>query len=197
MTDPFIELYILDNYQNSFENYVPIRIQNKRNDIQMAKTVDAKLAAPYNPCQTIKDTTYRQDNCISLCMHQLTAVRYNCTMPGYYSIKLNKLCSDFVFNMIEKTIKSECENSCVKECETTTYNYVLSEVDHNFDEQIIVIEIRFADLTYLKITQTPKMSWTMLVSSIGGILSLFVGFKILSLVEFIEFLINISLAVRN
>ena len=43
------------------------------------------------------------------------------------------------------------------------------------------------DLSYIEISQTPKMSGYSLLNEIGGALGLFVGITCLSLLEFLEF----------
>jgi hypothetical protein len=49
----------------------------------------------------------------------------------------------------------------------------------------------FSDLSYLEITQIPKINEYSLIASIGGSLGLFVGIRFLSLVEVVEYIIDL------
>ena len=53
------------------------------------------------------------------------------------------------------------------------------------------VSLSFGDYKYTETTQHPKMSLSVLISSIGGSLGLFIGIRFLSLVELLEFIVEI------
>ena len=54
-------------------------------------------------------------------------------------------------------------------------------------------EVWYSDLSYIEISQTPKMTGFSLMNEIGGALGLFVGITFLSLLELFEFFFEIFL----
>ena len=55
--------------------------------------IDKRLDEPYSLC-TKMNATYRKDNCIELCLIQLTNNKYNCSLKSYYDLKYLKTCRD-------------------------------------------------------------------------------------------------------
>lgn len=83
----------------------------------------------------------------------------------------------------------DCGAKCVKECDSIRFEKSVVKLGDGNDE----MRIRFAyeELNYLELSQIPKMNWASLVSSLGGTFSVFLSLKLLSLVEFLEFFIEI------
>lgn len=100
---------------------------------------------------------------------------------------LDLLCGDLVQK--KNTVMSECQSECPKECDSITYQIVQSTVPLSNPDSC-QLKFYFYEPTYTKMTQSPKISLSSLISDIGGTLSLFIGFKFLSLIEFAEFLIE-------
>jgi hypothetical protein len=50
----------------------------------------------------------------------------------------------------------------------------------------------FKDLRYTRISQKPKTTWADLVSKIGGLLGLFVGVRLLSLMDICQFILELG-----
>ena len=61
-------------------------------------------------------------------------------------------------------------------------------------QRLINFSAFFSDFSYLEITQIPKMTAFSLIASIGGSLALFIGIRFLSLVEILEFFIDVFYA---
>jgi len=87
---------------------------------------------------------------------------------------------------------SVCEEQCPKECVSTKFDIFFNnpEISSNFSD-IVEFMFYFLDLSYLEITQTPKMSGYSLLNEIGGALGLFVGVTFLSLLEMLEFFFEV------
>ena len=68
----------------------------------------------------------------------------------------------------------------------------------NFKQSLSMVSIYYGQLQETIIEQSPKMQITDLVSTIGGILGLFLGMSFLSIVEFIEILVQtLIILLRN
>ena len=61
----------------------------------------------------------------------------------------------------------------------------------SFGERYMSLKIYFGELKYLVMTQSIKMTFEDLLSSIGGLLGLLVGMSFLSLIEVFEIIIEI------
>jgi hypothetical protein len=68
-----------------------------------------------------------------------------------------------------------------------------NQTDELVKSSVLRVLIYFNDLRYTQITESPSMTFLTLVSNIGGILGLFLGFSLLSLVEIIELMIELCL----
>jgi len=70
------------------------------------------------------------------------------------------------------------------------------DVGLNFSDTL-EFKFYYLDLTYIEITQTPKMSGYSLMNEIGGALGLFIGILCLSFIEFLEFFFEVFLVFLN
>ena len=132
------------------------------------------------------NATYREDNCIELCLIQLTNNKYNWSLKSYYDLNYLKNCrddSDFSNDL------AGCEQECPTECDTNIYSLVptVEEVFRNKTSFVFML----GDFSSLEITQIPKFTSFNLVSTIGGTLGLFVGIRFLSIVEVVELFMDI------
>ena len=59
------------------------------------------------------------------------------------------------------------------------------------------VRVSFSDLSFIQISQNPKMTGFSLISSVGGTLGLFIGIRFLSLVEVLEYVSEVYLVVRR
>ena len=204
------EVYILDNYLNSYLNIDPLRLDLEKNHlISFTKAeTEKKLPYPYNDCVDHENKTYRQENCIEQCLNVKIGDKYNCSIPSFYSIKGLEECGgvllpyqynnsnykdpdsiayenhvDFIKRLISE-FDSICRSQCDKECESILFNKQVITTFGNF------FEFSYSDFSTLSITQIPKTDDFSLVSSIGGLLGLFVGTSMLSFAEILEFFIE-------
>ena len=91
---PYFNVYIEDNYINAYSNALPISLEyNKSHTIPIVKAEkERKLGEPYNQCN--EDKTYRQKNCIEICVNTQIKNKYNCSIPSTYKVSDTSLCSD-------------------------------------------------------------------------------------------------------
>ena len=181
-------MHIKDNNINSYKESSKIFLKNKNeHNILITRLVHSKLPEPYNNCTDMKeDTAYRQVNCIEKCSSDLALEKYNCTVISYYRVEGFELCKKKLTDIFAE-FDSVCSPKCPKECESVTYEYSSTEYT---DTNLSKIHIRYLELEYTEVTQTPKMTAATLISNIGGQLSLFVGIKFISLIELVEFMVE-------
>lgn len=196
----FFYVYIGDNYANSYLDVKPILVSTAT-DIKISTTktdIEEKLGYPYNDCTDTVDYSYRQVNCIEICINQQFKDQYNCSVESYY--KFSDLVPCVNVSGIEKEtlirrFYIECEFECPLECLTIKYStqvrldeklYLLMENHSN-------ISFVLTDHSSLQITQIPKMGYYDLIANIGGSGGLFVGISFLSFFEILEFILDLCL----
>jgi len=168
------------------------------------------LESPYNDClkdvsqysfnKTIidylknKNREYTQKECFYLCRNlKFNEFDYcNCQLPSldhemWYDCKKAISNSSCYRQFIDSLIANDsCSNYCPLECDSFTYETFLY-TGSNYDYVYSLI-IYFEDLKYSLISQQPKIELFGLISNLGGILGLFIGFSFISLLEIIEVL---------
>lgn len=206
-----MEIYVTDNFVNSFLKIDPLRIEkNKEIYVSFYKAcIETKLGYPFHNCtENLNKTNYHM-NCIEECINKEIKDKYNCSIPSYYRIDGLEECGDKpqiyeVPNLWQTSDRYEkninyiknltneffnlCENECPEECESTTFKTKSIAISSIGDT---VLSFSFSDFTTLNITQIPKMNLFSLVSNIGGSLGLFIGISFLSFFELIEFFIDV------
>lgn len=197
----YFHVYITDNYIRSFRGLVPIPVETtKQHHIAINKLVDVKLPEPYNQCgSNSSQRKYRQINCIDQCIQKSIFDKYNCTYinNNHSEFKSNHRClTDILIPKVRykrlQSWESEFEDSCRVMCpiECTTVKYEMSLRTTNARKMLPFIQIFFSDIKYVEMSQVPKMSVFNLISSVGGVMFLFVGLRALSCVELLEFSIG-------
>ena len=217
-SDYNIQVYITDNYLNNFNKSIPLFYRlNSDYEISITKSVENRLGNPYNPCTQISDPTYHQLNCIDKCVQENTALNYNCSLDSYYSVKNLESCGlkyfsyyksyrfeiqvdrqkflSFAYNRTEE-FKIDCEKKCPEECNSIRFDQTILKTT-SFSSGLPSLYIYFTDLSYRDSKEIPKISLSALISGIGGALGLFIGIRFLSIVEFIEFFIEILFIFRK
>lgn len=174
---------------NSFINDVPLGVTSSNaHRILIVKTdLEVKLGEPYNQCSESVDVSYRQINCIEICIYEQVKSKYNCSIPSYYEIKGFLNCVQDL-NQLTIEFYSQCESGCVKECVSSKFSTRLTS---NNVTSSTLFYFSVNDLSTLKITQIPKMTVFDFVANIGGTLGLFVGVSFLSFVELLELSIDL------
>ena len=139
-----LNIFITDNYLNSFEKTVQFLGDSKSIYISLYRTVQTKLGTPFSGCHKM-NATYRHLNCKQECIYQNVADKYNCSFIGFRFFTRNTLrenrCDLNAVNMTERhslrqfthKMMSEfgvrCEESCAVECTTIRYNNILMTMD--------------------------------------------------------------------
>lgn len=192
-----LDLFISDNYNNiiDWSHHTPgVGYKTGKYYIDLTKSVEHKLAFPYNDCRNMPDK-YRQANCIERCSDEKLQHTFNCSLKNYYSADAHhssgpgmKYCTnDIVHSFLH--FKSECKLQCPQECSSTKFESIISNYLSALDSNdSLVFNIAYSDLSYICISQTPKISAVSVMSNIGGTLGLFIGIRFLSLFELVEYL---------
>lgn len=150
----------------------------------------------------------------------------NCSLPSLDDVikitcisksKKNAACSrDFLENFQKSNPFEICSDFCPLECDSINYEIQLDSMPlptngrvsqgfylkkfnsyENVSKSFISINVYYEELKYTLITQHPKMQIFGLVSSIGGIFSLFLGMSLLSFIEIFEILIESAIILFN
>lgn len=186
----FIDVYLSDNYVQvlSTGHFVSgFRHASNEIYIELTKSLEIKLEEPYNECATMADHTYRQAACLLQCQEQWAASKYNCTLRSYFSEAGLPSCDEQLVDL--SPLAYACSaHQCPKECAETKYDSVIS----SYDDPYLSVQVAFLDLSYIEISQIPKMTGVSLLSNIGGALGLFVGVRFLSLLELFEYLAEVG-----
>ena len=198
---------------------------NSGNYLRMSQHVDKKLGEPFNDCihnsdqeaykpnSMIKRTVafdgfYKQDKCYYLCYLNYIGLKYNCSFPQLFEIPdLESSCHnrsiDFAYEDRRYADEKNCSHQCPLSCNAKFISILTNQVtyhDHKIDEQKIAFYVYFEELKILETKQIQKTTPSDLISKIGGTLGLFIGFRLLSLVDvlefFLEFIIILSRKMR-
>ena len=117
-------------------------------------------------------------------------------------------------------LKNECEKKCPLECQGMWFDKTVSANEYSnlifekaltqyngsdaiyfnrsFDSsEIAVVNIYYQNLGFLSISENPTTSLGGLLSNIGGIASLFLGISFLTLVEILEFFMNVIHVIKD
>ena len=175
----WIEVYITDNYLNSFENLSSSIVPQigKVYDTKIEKpSIELKLPEPYNQCKEYLygDEPFHRLNCIEECVYKEIKNKYKCTFLGTL-FAMEGLQDCFALYVKEYTnYKNEFWTGCQKECPLES---CFSEKFSSFmstDNKIIiglsqtVFSFSFRDLSSLNISQIPKTDGFTFINNIGG-----------------------------
>jgi len=156
--------------------------------------------------------TYTQNDCINVCIFKYVMNKCNCNLEitlfkkCFDNIQIANCLSEYYYGLIYKTYSTPdtCFSSCPIECNSINYkiqqnSFILTDQFLQFEnysnyykDNYVNIAIYYPTKQYTLITQSPKMQLFDLVSSVGGIMGLFIGFSFLTLVELIDVIFKIS-----
>ena len=171
------------------------------NVIYINQVISESLAKPYTNCTPKEVTTrsssdlikrtykfngiYQNSRCQFLCKFKYYAETYNCSYSGLYETNSSLNCHEYVNNRENDPDIIKCLSTCPFECKTNAYivNHLTSK--NKFGSTIILMSYENQAVTFLD--QTPKTTIDDLISKLGGTLGLFVGLKLLSFVDILEF----------
>ena len=115
-------------------------------------------------------------------------------------------CLDFYFfNLTSRNrIVDECLTQCPLECDYTTYDWSMSTLDYpsmtffdsirnsskfyrnfsleKYKESHLVLNVYYPSVDYTEIVEIPKTTFLDLIANLGGVLCIFLGFSLFSLV---------------
>jgi len=179
-------VYVVDNYLNNLDNSRTFYLfANNFFDLTFTKLIENKLEYPFNKCHKEKSTyTYHQDNCIDSCISEKIAIKYNCTLPGYYQMSQKSTCAEG--SGFRQHFQIQCEQICPEACDKTIYDVAIFTksmnekltTDEKIKKKLLLVATYYSDLNYVAITQIPKSTMFDFISVIGGKLN-FIEFKII------------------
>jgi hypothetical protein len=162
---------------------------------------------------------YRQKDCFELCLQKLIIDECKCfypwlsvygkmTQPCFNSTQFHCLAEKF--NEVIDEIETICSPQCPLECDSITYDLSVSSLTYpnkqfydllelnasqmNLEEYRrlhLGLDIFFPIKQYTEISETPKITFVDLVSSIGGALGVFLGLSVFSFIEIFEIISQI------
>lgn len=196
-----LDLFISDNYDNiiDWSHHTPgVGYNRGKYYIDLTKSMEQKLASPFNDCQNMPET-YRRANCVEQCENERFTGTFECALKNYHSADPRHAshpgkayCSSDIVNKSLKGINSECQLQCPQECTSIKFESVISNYLSAFDSNdSLVFSIAYSDLSYIRISQTPKITGVSVMSNIGGTLGLFIGIRFLSMIELVEYLTEV------
>jgi hypothetical protein len=223
-----IYIYIDDPSSPSFINQIDFKNPdysldtNYEYDITLTKTITEHLEMPYNPCyknayndfslnKTIinffqsNNIPYKQINCYKLCaqLDYINTNPCNCKNTSLGNIirdceyNKDKILFNCTHNYLENFILKRnlyCQQYCPLECDSIDYTFVLRSSSSNLTRLFIY----FNQLKYEHNFEVPAVLLLDLLSSIGGVLQLFMGLGLVSLLEYCQFsLISFSFVCRK
>ena len=164
---------------------------------------------------------YRQRDCFEICLQNLIIAECKCLLAILPEIdnylpcvnSSQNTCLNRVYENRTRLIKEKCENECPLECDYTSYDWSMSSLVYpsmpyfnsirknskfysnftfaKYKESHSMINIFFESVEYTEIVETPMISFLDLISNLGGVLGIFLGFSIFSLVELMELILKI------
>jgi len=158
----------------------------------------------------VKSKVYKQQDCLALCIQRLVNEQCGCHYVGWPMFKAFRSCSNlkdfecytkiatqFVTNT--NSFKADCLKECPLECESVVYETEISSIEYGSNNQFYVdhynasqtsnnayLNIYFSSMKFTEIKQTPKINVIDLISNLGGVLGIFLGFSVFSLIEIVE-----------
>ncbi|XP_063978472.1 sodium channel protein Nach-like isoform X2 [Diachasmimorpha longicaudata] len=158
----------------------------------------------------VKNDIYRQDNCLANCHEMMFRSDCNC-VPFYASIvKANDTICNFTHVLCMSRVRGRILRTpfrgypcyCLPDCSGTSYPLTTTHVHMNALQynpskfyriaakysNATVIHVTFARQTATLMRRDLVLSWINLVSSLGGVFSLFLGCSFISVVEVLYFI---------
>lgn len=200
-------------------------------NVLLQRTHTVNLPKPYNDCYDQDSTptelikqmlllnmTYDRRNCFTLCRQKKLLEALGCYDVRYPRIYNATPCKDIIsfrrFDTIDIDL-NECMIQCPFECETKTYNWLITYADYPSYRQFKLLNgsnydllekyfpnktftyqdlkmactsffIYFDPIAVTEISQSPSITLGDLISNIGGNLGLFIGLSLLSFFELFE-----------
>ena len=175
----YYDMFVANNLSYMFSNCLEVCYQNIL--LEQCKCVDPDLGYFNLSGVAVKKFCSFDNGSVELdCINELTDEE---TLNGRLSLE------------------EKCKSLCPIECDQVTYSFsssfsvyplesyrkrFMKNLDANSSKNLLKLNIYYHDLSYQSITEAPMITVVGLLSSIGGIFSLFLGFSVLTFFEFIE-----------
>lgn len=187
-----LRVFVGDNYADSFPKVLDQAPLGLTSQVFIKiPVIEKKLGEPHNNCRESTNESYHQRNCIETCIYREIKNKYNCTFNSLFAISDLKVCNGPVLNQ-STTFKDEfyrgCEMECPNACESTGFS---TEYFSRLTPLKTSFEFSVLDFASLHIKQIPKLNEFSIISNIGGCMGLFMGISFLSMVEVIEYIIDV------
>ena len=117
------------------------------------------------------------------------------------------------FNQVINEIETMCAPQCPLECHSVTYELSISSLSFpnkqfydllelnastmsidKFRQAYLGLDIFFPIKQYTEISETPKVTFVDLVSSIGGALGVFLSISVFSFIEILQVIVHVLLS---
>ena len=174
--------------------------------ISLHRISENKLGYPYNNCiskneysknEMVKLTQkfnniYKHDKCLYLCFFKRVADTYNCSFPGIYTKSSTNCSSKLNIEIMVQSFKfkENCKR-CPFECDLVYYNMnINNDYNTNISNDTYKFYIYYKSLKFTLLTQVAKTYVSDLVAQVGGTLGFFIGFRILSTIEILQFILE-------
>ena len=90
-----LSIYITEIHLNSQIGIDPIVIPGPNSEYRISivkDEIEEKLGYPHNDCNADRGEYYHQMNCVEQCINKEIAIKYNCSIPSYYTLQGLKEC---------------------------------------------------------------------------------------------------------
>ena len=205
-------VYVLSSHSRPFYSYPNLLISKGTfHNIVVRYNSEKLLGKPYSEClnsveqneiveETVKyNNVYEKSKCYFICRFRYFADRYNCTYPVLQETGIEENCYEKVnettflkFRDIE-----ECSPVCPNECVTDYYTLSHQDTKDQENDDFITIFMSFRERKYLNLKEIPKTNIFDLISKIGGTLGFFIGCRLLSLFDILEFFLKFLFFILN
>jgi len=142
-------------------------------EIKLKKTVQEALGQPYTSCNNSLKTyigpdnisyNYRKVNCISQCVKNAKDTEKNCK-------ELCQLeCYQTDYDLSQSSFDIEINLDTLVKFRNKLNDRIAELDDTELKKRILLVNIFFERLEYTKITQSPSMTLTDLIASVGGLM---------------------------
>jgi hypothetical protein len=153
---------------------------------------------------------YDQELCINFC-YQDKLIR-NCSCSSlivqtfnntrYCQTDEEMLCENAFISMFTKSNPDTfCDDVCRPECEKETFDLSVSQSkfptqnyinSHPYQNVSLRFIINYKDTTFVRISESPAVTFELLLGDVGGQIDLFVGLSFLTLLEVVELAFQIA-----
>jgi hypothetical protein len=162
---------------------------------------------------------YKQEDCYNLCLQKNIIENCKCYSLYYPKLYESKPCLNITqrdcyikeyLSFKTKTLDDNCAKLCPLECESVMYDLVKSSSNYPTEywfeifkdlfpntsyssakERVLGLNIFYSQMSYTRISESPKISSFDLMSNMGGTLGLYIGISFLSFIEIVEMILEV------